>query len=90
VVEARGRIEFFVGTAEAEFQDEALGGGVGRVMSGEERFSADVFEGEVYDRVGRFFGEAAAPIGAPEMNAQFEDAIFRAIGAEAGTTGVFV
>ena len=90
MIQAGWEIELFVGTAEAEFQDEALRGGVFRVVSGEEHFRADVFEGEFYDRAGRFFGEAAPPIGVPEMNAQFEDAVFRAIGTEAGAAGVLV
>jgi len=90
VVEARGRIEFFVGAAETEFQDEVLRRGVGRMMSCEEGFRAGVFEGEIYDGAGRFFGEAAPPVGAKEMNAQFEDAILQAIGAETGAAGVLV
>jgi len=80
VVEARGRIEFFVGAAEAEFQDEVLRRRVSRMMACEEGFHAGVFEGEVYDGAGRFFGETATPIGAKKMNAQFEDGVFRAIG----------
>jgi len=90
VVETRGGIEFFVGAAETEFQDEVLRRGVGRMMACEEGFCAGVFEGEVYDGASRFFGEAATPVRAPEMNAQFEDAIFQAIGAEAGAAGVLV
>ena len=90
MVEARGRIEFFVGAAETEFQDEVLRRGVGRMMSCEEGFRAGVFEGEIYDGAGRFFGEAAPPVGAKEMNAQFEDAILQAIGAETGAAGVLV
>jgi len=90
VVEARGRIEFFVGAAEAEFQDEVLRRRVSRMMACEEGFHAGAFEGEVYDGAGRFFGETATPVGAPEMNAQLEDAIFEAIGAEAGAAGVLV
>jgi len=90
VVQASGRIELFVGAAEAEFQDEVLRGGVCRVMAGEEGLGAGVFESEFYDGAGRFFGEAAAPVGAPEMNSQFEDAVFESIGTEAGATGVLL
>ena len=83
-------VELFVGAAETEFEDEALRGGVGRVVTGEEGLRACVFEGKFYDGAGRFLGESAAPIGAAEMNAQLEDGVFRAIGTEAGATGVLV
>ena len=66
-------VELFVGAAETEFQDEALRGGVGRVVTGEEGLRACVFEGKFYDGAGRFLGESAAPIGAAEMNTQLED-----------------
>ena len=60
------------------------------MMACEEGFRAGVFESEVYDGAGGFFGEAATPMGAKEMNAQLEDAIFQAVGAEAGAAGVVV
>ena len=90
MVEARWRIEFFVGVAETEFQDEVLRREVGRMMACEEGIRAGVLEGEIYDGAGGFFAEAATPTGAKQMNAQFKDAIFQAIGAEAGAAGMLV
>ena len=48
MVEARWRIEFFVGAAETEFQDEVLRREVGRMMACEEGIRAGVLEGENY------------------------------------------
>ena len=90
MIQAGWGIELFVGAAEAEFQDEVLRGGVCRVMAGEEGLGTGLFEGKFYDGAGRFFCEAAAPVGAPEMNSQFEDAVFESIGTEAGATGVLL
>lgn len=88
-MEAGGRVELLVRAAETKLQDEMLRGGVCRVMPGEECLRGGAFEGEFYDGTGRFFREAAPPMGAAQMNSQFENAVFRAIGPESGATGVF-
>jgi hypothetical protein len=88
VKQAGGRIELFVRAAETKFQDETLRGGVCRVMPGEKRLRGDAFGGEFYDGTSRLFRQAAPPIGAAEMNSQFENVIFQPIGTESGATGV--
>ena len=60
------------------------------MMSCKQCLYADVFEGKFYDGPGRFFGEAAPPIGIAQMNSQFEDLVSEAIWAEAGATDVLL
>lgn len=90
MIQAGGRVKLLVRAAETQFQDEVLRGGVGRMMSGKECLCAGVFEGEFYDRPGRFSGEAAPPIYIAQMNSQLEDLVSEAIWAEASATDMLL
>ena len=90
MIQTGGRVELLVCAAETEFEDEVLRGGVGRMVSREKRLCAGAFEREFYDRPSRFFSEATPPIRAAQVNSEFEDAVFQAIRAEAGATGVLL
>jgi len=60
------------------------------MVSGQERISTDVFEGEFYDGRGRLLCQTATPGGRPQVNSPFQDTGFDLIGTEAGATGKFV
>lgn len=59
-------------------------------MSGEEGLCADGFESEFNYGESRFFRETATPIGPAKMYAEFVDARFELIRAEAGAAGMAV
>ena len=83
-------VELLVRAAETELQDEMLRGGVCRVMPGKEGRGADIFKGEFYDGTRRFFREAAPPERVAQMDPQFEDEVFDAVGTQARAADVLL
>ena len=84
------KIELLVHESKTELYNEVLRSCVRRMVSGEERISTDVFEGEFYERTGRLLCQTATPGGRPQVNSQYKATSFDLIGTEAGLTGKFV